>query len=107
MDDDFTKPLQIANKKHDIVAVRIHDKREKNIPNVGMIKMLDSESGKSSWVDTSSKKVRMKFGSNSKKRAEKLKQDFLLCGVDHININTADSYIKPLINFFKQREHRR
>ncbi|MEC8852854.1 MAG: VWA domain-containing protein, partial [Bacteroidota bacterium] len=107
LDEDFTKPLQIANKKHDIVAVRIHDKREKSLPNVGMIKMLDSESGKSSWVDTSSKKIRMKFGSNSKKRAERLKQDFLLCGVDHININTADSYIKPLINFFKQREHRR
>jgi len=107
LDDNFTKPLQIANKKHDIVAIRIHDKREENLPNVGMIKMLDAESGKRSWIDTSSKKIRMNFGSKYKKRAEKLKQDFLLCGVDHININTAESYIKPLINFFKQREHRR
>jgi len=107
LDDDFTKPLQIANKKHDIVAVRIHDRREKFLPNVGMIKMLDAEIGKSKWVDTSSKRIRIDFGDKYKKRAEKLKQDFLLCGVDHININTTKSYIKPLINFFKQRENRR
>ena len=107
LDDDFTKPLQIANKKHDIVAVRIYDRREKLLPNVGMIKMLDAEIGKSKWVDTSSKRIRIDFGDKYKKRAEKLKQDFLLCGVDHININTAKSYIKPLINFFKQRENRR
>ena len=107
LDDDFTKPLQIANKKHDIVAVKIYDRREKLLPNVGMIKMLDAEIGKSKWVDTSSKRIRIDFGDKYKKRAEKLKQDFLLCGVDHININTAKSYIKPLINFFKQRENRR
>jgi len=107
LDDDFTKPLQIANKKHDIVAVRIHDKREENLPNVGIIKMLDAEIGKSNWVDTSSKRIRIDFGNKYKKRVDKLKQNFLLCGVDHININTAESYIKPLINFFKQRENRR
>ena len=107
LDNDFTKPLQIANKKHDIVVVRIHDKREEYLPNVGMIKMLDAERGKSSWIDTSSKRIRMDFSDKYKKRAERLKQDFLLCGVDHININTAESYIKPLINFFKQRENRR
>lgn len=107
LDKDFTRPLQIANKKHDIVAVKIHDKREENLPNVGMIKMVDAESGLSSWIDSSSKKIRMQFAAKYKNKAEKLKQDFLLCGVDHININTTESYIKPLINFFKQREHRR
>ena len=107
LDKDFTRPLQIANKKHDIVAVKIHDKREENLPNVGMIKMVDAESGLSSWIDSSSKKIRMQFAGKYKNKAKKLKQDFLLCGVDHININTAESYIKPLINFFKQREHRR
>lgn len=107
LDKDFTRPLQIANKKHDIVAVKIHDKREEILPNVGMIKMVDAESGLSSWIDSSSKKIRMQFAGKYKNKAEKLKQDFLLCGVDHININTAESYIKPLINFFKQREHRR
>ena len=107
LDKDFTRPLQIANKKHDIVAVKIYDKREENLPNVGMIKMVDAESGLSSWIDSSSKKIRMQFAGKYKNKAKKLKQDFLLCGVDHININTAESYIKPLINFFKQREHRR
>ena len=107
LDKDFTRPLQIANKKNDIVAVRIHDKREENLPNVGMIKMVDAESGLSSWIDSSSKKIRMQFSGKYKNKAEKLKQDLLLCGVDHININTAESYIKPLINFFKQREHKR
>ena len=107
LDKDFTRPLQIANKKHDIVAVKIHDKREESLPNVGMIKMVDAESGLSSWIDSSSKKIRMQFAGKYKNKAKKLKQDFLLCGVDHININTAESYIKPLINFFKQREHRR
>ena len=107
LDKDFTRPLQIANKKHDIVAVRIHDKREESLPNVGMIKMVDAESGLSSWIDSSSKKIRLQFAGKYKNKAEKLKQDFLLCGVDHINIDTGESYIKPLINFFKQREHRR
>ena len=107
LDKDFTRPLQIANKKHDIVAVKIYDKREESLPNVGMIKMVDAESGLSSWIDSSSKKIRMQFSGKYKNKAEKLKQDLLLCGVDHININTAESYIKPLINFFKQREHKR
>ena len=107
LDKNFTRPLQIANKKHDIIAVRIHDKREEFLPNVGLIKIVDAESGSYSWLDSSSKKTRLQYESNYKKKVDNLKNDFMFCGVDHININTSKSYIKPLINFFKQREHRR
>ena len=107
LDEDFTQPLQIANKKHDIIAVKIHDKREEKLPNVGLIKMLDAERQNIIWIDSSSKKIRMNFNKVYKKRDNTLKQNFLICGVDHIDINTEQSYIKPLISFFKQRERRR
>tara|TARA_B100000902_G_scaffold175658_1_gene169444 strand:+ start:66387 stop:67262 length:876 start_codon:yes stop_codon:yes gene_type:complete len=107
IDKDFTRPLQIANKKHDIVAIRIYDKREEFLPNIGLIKIVDAENGSSSWLDSSSKKTRLQFSSNYKKKVDTLQKKLILCGVDHISINTSKSYIKPLINFFKQRERRR
>ena len=103
MDENFTDALKIANKKHDLIALRIFDKREQELPDVGLIKLIDAETGIQKWVDTSDKNVRLSYLANAKKRESYLKDVFNKSGVDTANINTADSYILPLTNLFKRR----
>ena len=106
MDTNFDKSLKIARNKHDIVALRIHDEREEIIPNVGLIKVEDSESGQTRWMDTSNKKVRTNYNNNYREFEKELKQTLQSSGVDHIDIKTGKDYIKPLMNFFKNRGKR-
>ncbi|MEI6488686.1 MAG: DUF58 domain-containing protein [Bacteroidota bacterium] len=103
MDDNFSDALKIANKKHDLVALRIFDKRETELPNVGLVKFLDAETGSIKWMDTSDRKVRVHHNASALKREAILKETFSRCGVDSANINTADSYVQPLTNLFKRR----
>jgi len=107
MSKEFDKPLKIASKKHDLVALKIHDKREENLPNVGLVPMQDAETEKMTFVDTSSKKVREHFAKNQLAKNEALKKIFQTSGVDLIDITTGTDYVKPLINFFKTRSSRR
>ena len=104
MNEGFEAPLRIANKKHDVVAVRIHDKREEELPNVGLVQMKDAEKGNIEWIDTSSKAVRTQFKANYLKHEAELLKLFRSSGVDTINIRTDEDYVKPLISFFKRRE---
>ena len=103
----FEKPLKIASKKHDIVALRISDEREKKLPNVGLVPLKDAENDTISYVDTSSKIIRNLFSKNQKENEEELLKLFPKCGVDMIDIITGEDYVKPLISFFKNREKRR
>jgi uncharacterized protein (DUF58 family) len=103
LDTKFADALKIANKKHDVIALRIFDKREQEIPNVGLIKLMDSETGTIKWIDTSDKKVRLHYAVNAKKHETLLKDIFNKSGVDTANINTVESYIPPLTNLFKRR----
>jgi uncharacterized protein (DUF58 family) len=103
MDADFRDALKIANKKHDLIALRIYDKREQELPDVGLIKLADAETGAIKWVNTSDKKVRTLFAVNAKKREAFLKETFNKSGVDTANISTSESYIVPLTNLFKRR----
>jgi len=103
MDNDFRDALKIANKKHDLIALRIYDKRELELPDVGLIKLADAETGAVKWVNTSDKKVRTQFAVNAKKREDLLKDIFNKSGVDLANISTSESYIVPLTNLFKRR----
>ena len=103
MDNNFEKSLKIAKNKHDIIGLNINDEREKNLVNVGMIKVIDSETGIIRWIDTSDTRNRNIFNYNHKKQAENLKNIFSSSGIDIININTGQDYIKPLMNFFKRR----
>lgn len=103
IDTDFIDALKIANKKHDLVALRIYDKREQEFPDVGLIKLMDAETGAIKWVDSSDKKVRTQFIVNTKKREDQLKDMFNKSGVDTANISTSESYIVPLTNLFKRR----
>jgi len=106
MDDDFDKSLKIARKKHDIIALRIHDEKEEELVDVGLIKLEDTETGNLKWVDTSSKNSRKEFRKNYLLFENKLKQTFQHSSVDHINIKTGKDYVKPLINFFKNRRRK-
>ena len=107
MSKEFDRPLKIASKKHDLVALRIHDTREDSLPNVGLVPMQDAETEKMIFVDTSSKKVRDNFAKNKLQATEKLRKLFPASGVDLIDITTGTDYVKPLINFFKTRGSRR
>ena len=99
--------LRIATKKHDIVALRISDKREAELPDVGLIRIKDAETGKLKWIDTSNLKIRQQYSKTSAKRDARLKEIFNQSGIDSTTIRTSESYIKPLMNLFKKRESKR
>lgn len=107
MDDSFEKAIQIANYKHDLIAIRITDDREKEIPNVGMVHMLDAETGKTMWVDTSSSKVRKHYANQVSQKTADLDTLFARFGVDMAKVYTGEDYVKPLMNLFKKRGARR
>lgn len=106
LSEDFYKPLQIANNKHDVVAMKISDPRESSFENVGLIELEDAETGEVFVIDTGSREFRKEFAAKAEEDNRNLKKGFRLINVDFINIQTDESYIVPLINFFKMREKR-
>lgn len=106
MDNNFDKSLKIARKKHDIIALRIHDEREEQLVDVGLMKVEDTETGNLKWIDTSNKTIRKEFRKNYLSFEENLKKTLQHSAVDHINIKTGKDYVKPLINFFKNRRRK-
>lgn len=103
IDDNFDEALRIANRKHDIIALKLVDDRENDLPDIGMIKFKDAESGKTFWVDSSNKEVRKQFVENRNKQEFYLKDTFSRCGVDWVDLNTNIDYIQPLNKLFKKR----
>lgn len=99
----FEEALRIASGKHDIVALNVSDRREKEIPDVGFIRISDPETGDESWIDTSSSKIRKEYALKWKKHEEMVGSAFRNCGVDAATISTGEDYIKPLISLFKHR----
>jgi len=99
----FVDAIKIANKKHDIVALEIFDKTEREIPPVGLIKLKDLESGEIKWVDTSCKSFQKEMKIQNFQLEAKLKEGFNKAGVDHVRLRTDQSYIQPLMNLFKRR----
>lgn len=99
----YTDALKIANRKHDVVALRINDMHENKLPEIGLIKLKDNESGKIMWVDTNDKSFRKQFEVNHLKFEAQLKDTFTRSGVDFTTINTHEGYIKPLMTLFKKR----
>ena len=103
----FSKPLKIASKKHDIVGVRIHDKRESEMPNIGLVPMQDMETDKLVYVDTSDKEIRFNYSKTRSQKIKELNKIFETNGVDLVQISTGEDYVKPLVNFFKRRGKRK
>ncbi|SCW83498.1 DUF58 domain-containing protein [Mucilaginibacter sp. NFR10] len=104
---EFESELKIANKKHDIIALKLYDKHEEEFPNLGLIPVKDEESGHIMWVNTGDKAVRDAFKWDAVKRNAALQDAFRRSGVDYTTIGTHESYVKPLMTLFKKREGRR
>lgn len=104
--EDFKKPLSIANKKHDVVAITISDPRELQLPNAGIVELVDAESGVPYMVDTSNTKVRERYAAKANQMREERTKLFGSVGVDHIDISTDRSYIEEFIKFFRMRKRR-
>lgn len=103
---DFKKPLSIAGKKHDVVAITITDPREVRLPNAGLVELIDAERGEAVTIDTSSARVRSMYESKAKKAAEDRLRLFGSIGVDHIDIWTDRPYIDEFRKFFRMRKRR-
>lgn len=106
-DRGFELPLKLANKKHDLIALRMKESIEGKLPNLGIIPITDPETGKISWLDTSSRRIRKSFEKETIRWEGELLQFFKKIGLDNTIIHTEGSYIKPLRSLFKQREMKR
>ena len=107
LDTNMEDALKIAGKKHDTIALRIYDQREEEMPKVGLIRVMDSETGKLIWVDTAMKSVRKKYEQWWKDKEQKLDSMFKKNKIDEVKIRVDKSYIVPLSNFFKSRAMRK
>jgi uncharacterized protein (DUF58 family) len=99
----FTESLRIASGKHDVVALRISDRREREMPDIGFVKVADPETGGENWIDTSSARIRREYAERWKRHDEAVSNTFVNCGVDVATVTTGADYIKPLISLFKHR----
>lgn len=105
-DTKFEDALKVAARKHDVVALRVVDQRERTLPDIGMVKFVDNETGKSIWVDTSDAGNRKMIEKFSTEREKRLTEVFNKAGVDNVTLITGQSYVRPLMNMFKKREKR-
>ena len=103
IDNDFEDALKIANQKHDVVALKVYDKRETEIPSIGMIKLKDAETGQYQWADTSNKAVRQAYNRWWRETEDATRRLFSKCGVDNVSVRTDEDYVKALISLFKKR----
>ena len=99
----FLNALQIANRKHDVVAIQVYDKRAKELPDVGLMRVKDAESGQEMYIDTSSKKLRQAHTRYWLEREENLRQTFAKSNVDWASVATDEDYVKAMIALFSQR----
>ncbi|MCF0192122.1 MAG: DUF58 domain-containing protein [Prevotella sp.] len=100
---NFEKALNISGKKHDVIAIQVYDKYQEQLPDVGLIKVMDAESGKESYLDTSSREVRSAHSVAWKNKQAMLADMFNKAKVDNISVSTTDDYVVALTRLFKQR----
>lgn len=100
---NYSDALTIANRKHDVVAIQVYDRRETELPSVGLIKMKDAETEKERWIDSSSANVRKMYNEWWNRRQEEMNQSFKKCRVDSVSVRTEDDYVKSLLALFHKR----
>ncbi len=106
LDSDYVKPLRVASKRHDVVAVTVTDPRELDLPGVGLIELEDAESGEEVLVDTGNAEWRRQYAEYNEAIRNDRDQQFRVTGVDAIHVRTDQPYIDPLLQFFKLRERK-
>ena len=102
----FFRPLSVAGRRHDLIAVRMGDPRETELPPIGLVELEDPETGNRIVVDTSDREFRDAFRDGTERSRAKLDRDFRRCQVDVIDIQTGEPYVEPLMRFFKKRMRR-
>ena len=100
---DFSNALTIANRKHDVVAIQVYDRRVADLPDVGLMKVRDAETGHEQYIDTSSKALRRAHHEWWEERQEKMNVAFTKSRVDSVSIRTDEDYVKALLNLFAKR----
>lgn len=103
MDRDFEKALRSARNKHDLIGLRVFDHLEQELPDIGIVRLQDAETGKEMYIDTSDARVRASFGANRKAMSDELKNLFKKSGIDYTEVSTSQSYVNPLIMLLKNR----
>ncbi len=103
IDDNYEKSLKLASKKFDLTGIRIYDIKETEIPKIGIVPIIDAESGKLEWVDTNSKKVRHNYKTNYDRNIKQFHSLFKKNGAGIIDCRVDESYVKKLLGYFKLR----
>ncbi|HUN66982.1 MAG TPA: DUF58 domain-containing protein [Bacteroidota bacterium] len=106
MDDSYEDALRIAGRKHDLIGVTLYDPREAALPPVGLLRVLDAESGDTLWIDAADPLVRARYADSWKEQRDTRRRIFRRSGVDAIDIRIDESYVAPLMAFFTAREKR-
>ncbi len=101
--DDYHQTMKIVSGKHDVTGIRVYDKREEEIPNIGIVQMEDEETGELMLVNTSSKKVRVNYGKYYNEKVNYYKDSFTKAGAGTIDCRVDESYVKKLLGYFKRR----
>ena len=102
-DKGYARSMQIANNKHDLAAIHVYDRRDAELPPVGLLKVKNNENGEEMWIDTGSKKFREAYTLKWESHLDIMHDIFQRSGVDHVSIMTGTDYVKPLIQLFKKR----
>lgn len=102
--DDYSKSLQIANRKHDLVAIQVYDKLSTELQPVGLMKVRDPETGEERWINSSSKKVRDTYRKWWDGLRTKMDTAFRQSGVDSVSVSTESDYVRSLLKLFQQRK---
>lgn len=103
MTKDYEAPLRIVGKRHDVVGIHLYDRHEERLPNVGLLRVRDPESGEMRWLDTASAKLRAAFSARFYEHFDYFKTNFRRSGADFVSIRTHESYVNALLKFFQKR----
>ena len=98
---DMYKPLMIASNRHEVNAIQIYDRREAELPNIGLVKFHDAETGNDLWVDTAIASVRNQYGQAWRDNQNEIQQLFTRTGVDYVSVRTDEDYVKALMGLFR------
>lgn len=101
--DDYYKAMSIANHKHDLIAIQVYDQRETQLPDVGLIHVVDAEDGSTHWINTSSRRVRQAYDKWWYQRQQAMHDTVMRCNVDLASVATHEDYVKSLMALFKRR----
>ncbi|MFA8449977.1 MAG: DUF58 domain-containing protein [Bacteroidales bacterium] len=105
-DKNWEQSIRLASRKHDLIALNVFDEREHTIPNMGIIRIRNAETGKIMQIDSSSKQVRQAYTTWANKKLLEVNDIFKRNGIDNASIRTDHDYVRPLINLFRRREHK-